>query len=394
MKNLKTAIISLTFLIFSFTPLLAIEYSGIGGVPAYPREDNPRSESIFVYDNAPGSVVKDGIVVINNTNEVKTILVYATDTTPSSGGGFACKQFAEEVTDEGTWFKLTKDEVTLEPNTNEIVDFTLTIPENVTSGEHNACIVVQEKKEEDTDAGINLNFRAAIRAMLVVPGDLIRELSIKSFTYLKTDNEKNMLNLILTNSGNVSLDTNINIEVKNFLTQSIFLSNQSQYSILHSNDQEFNFDLDNNPWGGIYKANVDVSYVADDGERILTDELIFLIVPSIYVLGLYSVILILIFTGIFLIFDSKVRIRKAIADSSEYIVQEGDTIKSIAQDHNVKWKLIARLNHKKVPYEVTKGERLLVPSLGKKKSDTPTTPVQPSTPQSPQPPVNIPPVNS
>jgi hypothetical protein len=141
------------------SPSNAIEYGGIGGRPAYPREDNTRSESIFIYENAPGSVVKDGIVIVNNTASTKSILVYATDTTPSSGGGFACKQLSEEVINEGTWYKLEKSEVTVESGKNEIVPFTLTIPDDVSVGEHNACIVVQEKKEESSNAGINLNVR-------------------------------------------------------------------------------------------------------------------------------------------------------------------------------------------------------------------------------------------
>lgn len=82
MKTLKTATLIISLLALSTASAFAIEYSGIGGIPAYPKEDNPRSESIFIYENAPGSVVEDGVVVINNTQDKKTILVYATDTTP------------------------------------------------------------------------------------------------------------------------------------------------------------------------------------------------------------------------------------------------------------------------------------------------------------------------
>ena len=135
MKKLKTAL-PLGILIFMFiiTPVLAIEYGGIGGRPAYPDPDNERTESIFIFETAPGATEEDGVVVINNTEEEKTILVYATDTTPSSGGGFACKQYAEEVTEEGSWFELAKDEMTLESGTNQIVPFTVSIPEDIDVG--------------------------------------------------------------------------------------------------------------------------------------------------------------------------------------------------------------------------------------------------------------------
>ena len=148
MKKIQTVLPIILLLLISFTqPLLAIEYGGIGGRPAYPDENNERTESIFIYESAPGTIEEDGIVVVNNTAETKTILVYATDTTPSSGGGFACKQYAEEITDIGTWFKLEKNEVTLPAGKNEIIPFTVSIPSDVSVGEHDACLVVQEKKE-------------------------------------------------------------------------------------------------------------------------------------------------------------------------------------------------------------------------------------------------------
>lgn len=373
MKTIKTAIFTFVALLLFTSSTYAIDYNGIGGIPAYPREDNPRTESIFVYENAPGSVVNDGVVVINNTSVTKTILVYATDTTPSSDGGFACKQYVEEVTDEGTWFKLEQTEVTLEGGKNVIVPFTVTIPSNASVGEHNACVVIQEKVEADTDSGVNLYFRAAIRAMITIPGDIVKKLDIKKFEYLKTENGKNTLTLTLSNSGNVSLDTTIEIEVKDLVTSKLFFSNKSEYPILHSNDQTFNFDLENNPWGGVYKAMVTVTYDGASGQETETKDLIFVIVPSIYAMALYAASLIIIVTSTLLITGPKRRAKIGIKNSKEYIVKEGDTLNSIAKDHEVKWKLLAKMNSKNPPYDVSVGETLKIPNL-KEKIEKPITP--------------------
>ena len=100
----------------------AIEYGGIGGRPAYPRPDNPRTQDIFVYTLEPGSSQSDGIIVINNTAEPKTVMLYSADSTPSTDGGFACKQYLESMqkTSEdkrgvGSWitFLLVPEENTL-----------------------------------------------------------------------------------------------------------------------------------------------------------------------------------------------------------------------------------------------------------------------------------------
>lgn len=139
------------FVLFCFClsySAFAIEYGGFGGRPAYPRADNPRTESIFVHTLEPGAVQKEGVTVINNSSETKTVLVYAADSTPSTGGAFACKQFAEEQKDVGSWIKLEKSEIKLPAGSTQLVPFTITVPLNAGVGEHNGCILIQEKKEK------------------------------------------------------------------------------------------------------------------------------------------------------------------------------------------------------------------------------------------------------
>jgi hypothetical protein len=77
----------------------AIEYGGSGGRPAYPNPDNKRSESIFVHELEPGTEKADGVRVINNTPDKKTFIIFSADSTPSTDGAFACKQFSEEKKD-------------------------------------------------------------------------------------------------------------------------------------------------------------------------------------------------------------------------------------------------------------------------------------------------------
>lgn len=78
-------------------PAASIEYGGIGARPAYPRADNPRTQDIFVYTLGSGAAQDDGVTVINNTQEAKTIYLYSADSTPSTDGGFACKQYLEST---------------------------------------------------------------------------------------------------------------------------------------------------------------------------------------------------------------------------------------------------------------------------------------------------------
>ncbi|MBI3115096.1 MAG: hypothetical protein HYZ09_01215, partial [Candidatus Kerfeldbacteria bacterium] len=75
-------------LLLALPPVVqAIIYGGLGGRPAFPRPDNPRTENIFVHTLEPGASVADGVFVINTTEDTKTAFVYSADSTPSSDGG-------------------------------------------------------------------------------------------------------------------------------------------------------------------------------------------------------------------------------------------------------------------------------------------------------------------
>lgn len=49
----------LVFCLSFISASFAIEYGGFGGRPAYPRADNPRTESIFIHTLEPGAVQKE-----------------------------------------------------------------------------------------------------------------------------------------------------------------------------------------------------------------------------------------------------------------------------------------------------------------------------------------------
>lgn len=155
-------------------PAMAIEQGGIGGRPAHPQSDNPRSQSIFVHTLKPGEQTRDGVEVINNAPETKRILVYSVDSQTSSGGAFACAQAADKPLSVGTWIKLDQKEITLAPTAKQVIDFTIKAPKNVTPGEHNGCIVIQDTQQQaaPNSNGIVLSLRSAIRVAIRVPGDI------------------------------------------------------------------------------------------------------------------------------------------------------------------------------------------------------------------------------
>lgn len=252
-------VIALAFIFFFTQSTLAVEYGGIGGRPANPRADNPRTESIFVYTSNPGQTESDGIKVINNTADQKTLLVYAVDSVNSTGGNFACAQAVEEKTDLGAWINLDKQEVVLESMTNEVIPFKISIPENASVGEHNACIVVQEKKAASEGSGVQLSFRTGLRVALLIPGEIVRKLEITGYSVSKKNKDIFILAPKVKNLGNVSIDAIVKTKTDYFFGKNI-QNNGGQYPILRGQVSDWNFELAHPYWGGLYKSTLSVSY--------------------------------------------------------------------------------------------------------------------------------------
>ncbi len=371
----RAMVLLVTMALFAIWPAAvgAIEYGGVGGRPAYPKPDNPRTKSIFVFTLEPGDKVEDGVRVINNTEEEKTLMVYAVDSVVSSGGAFACAQFNDPKVDVGSWIKLDKNEVTLPPLSNEVIPFTIQAPDNADVGEHNGCIVIQEKKSDKvqrSQQGINLTFRTGLRVAVLVPGEIKRKLEIVSFD-IQPNDDKYLAKVKVKNSGNVSIDSDVNVWVDYFFGKNYAVEG-GQYPILREEESEWNFKIDKPFWGGWYKAYLTVKYdpnveagvgtVSGKGFTVLTSQPIYFFVwPDPVAAGVelavLLVIIIIIIKGVQL-YRRQQWIKNKWVD---YQVKEGDDINSIADRFGVNWKLLARANNLRPPYILKPGTKIKVP---------------------------------
>lgn len=351
----------------------AVEYGGIGIRPAYPRANNPRTESIFVHTAEPGEVIEEGVLVINNTDEQKTMLVYAVDSTPSTGGAFACAQKSETPKDVGAWIALEQTEVTVEPKSGGIIPFTITIPPNASVGEHNGCIVAQEKKEEKAEgkSGINLSFRTGLRVAITIPGEITRKLEIAGFTVSKKDDGSFLLHPLVKNLGNVSIDADVKVITKYFFGLTYF-EHGGQYPILRGETSDWNFELKKPFWGGWYRSNFVVEYdenpeatvgVRSGKEltRLEGPSKWFFSFPTPAGLAIEVAVLVLLAAGVFFFWLSQKRKKWVKENWVEYTVKSGDDINSLAKRFDVSWKLLAKVNKLQPPYALKAKDKIKVP---------------------------------
>ncbi len=355
------------------SPVFAAEYGGIGGRPANPRPENPRTESIFVLELDPGEQAEDGVRVINNTDETKTLMVFAADALVSSGGAFGCRQQSEPKEDVGSWITLAKSEVTLAPLTNEVVNFTIKAPATAGVGEHNGCILIQERTDavESGSNGVMLSFRTGLRVAVLVPGEVIRKLEIDSFeTKAKPDGGRTATAKV-RNAGNVSIDADVTVEAASVFGP-LLATVGGQYPILRGETSELNFDLPRPFWGGWYRTSMHVAYDAapgasigiESGQPLTTLEgptTLFFAWPA-PAAGAVELVVLLVLLAVVARLVRARRLASTIRRTwKARTVAQGEDINTIAKSAGIDWQTLAKANGLKPPYTLKPGDSLKVP---------------------------------
>jgi hypothetical protein len=427
-KYLNKIIIISFFLLFLVNSVKAIEYEYLGGRPANPDPNVPNSVSWFIYNLDKGESKQDSLVVINNLPDETTVIVYAADSVRSSNGGFALKQFVEPREAVGSWIKFYPDtvpatfktlfaqaknimtfcetelgsqysaeqvkefedwcqgketiEVVIPAKKQREISFTFTVPEVVDVGEHTGGILIQKKETKVTNVGelqgVTLTTRVGIRIYETVPGNIIRELGIKSinvekgynefdFTRLFSKGEKPETHNVITeieNTGNVSIDFTETITITDeFGRQDPIIITDRNFQSLRNDafTSVYNWE---NPRFGRFSFESQIAYDGLDGNQVInkSDKVTLWILPIREMIVVLAVALI-----IFAIFRiKKIREQKLYGgkDWVPYILQPYDSLKVIERKFQVDWEVFVKTNKIKPPYELRPGQKVLVPPKG------------------------------
>lgn len=367
---------ALSWLVTALIMAVPVSAAGtIGGRPALPRKDEPRSQSIFIHTLKQGSMVNDKLVVSNNSTEDQAIVLYAVDAIPSNTGAFTCKQKAEAITDAGKWLTLAQHRLELKPGASSILDFTITAPQKADVGEHNACIVLEGGDDSGEVSGnLRIRTRSAIRVALTIPGTLHREVEIEKYN-VRVDNYRQQYTVKLSNSGNVSSDTDVSVSLKSIFGETIY-RNAGQYPILPGNRMELSFENEKSPFfGGWYTADASISYdknatkwgtqsVATLKSIQAKSQVIFIMPQPLAMIILLAGFAFIVWGGAYVIVHR--RRERHIADTWRlYTVKDGDTLERLAEATSTDWKRIAKVNAIKPPYTLRSGQALQIPPKAK-----------------------------
>jgi nucleoid-associated protein YgaU len=367
------AVVALALLIYFslIVPSYAVENGSIGGRPARPRDDNPRSQSIFVHEIEAGNSVDEAVLLVNNSDVEKTILVYPVDSQIASGGTFTCAQKLDLAVGVGTWIELEEERVVLGPNSTKEVPFKINVPKTASPGEQNGCIAVQaeEPPQATQQDGVTLSFRSAIRVAITVPGEITKELSFIGPVAVRQESNNIRLSVGLKNNGNVSLDADVAVEIKSLLGGTI-RRNGGEYPVLSGNELILNFETKPPFWGGWYRVEGRASFASDitrslgeggELDTIGSPSHIVFVKPQPAAIVIVLVALIAMVGASVWVLRRRRYYKKLHMSAKEYRVKKTDTLQKIATKHNLSWKEIAKINKLKAPYHVEPGTLIKLP---------------------------------
>lgn len=380
MKKLRLLSLSLVAGVMVALPAAAsaINYGGVGGRPANPQPNNPRSRSIFIYTLKPGQHTNDAVKVQNNTGESQVVTLEAVDSELATGGAFTCKQSADPKIDVGAWIKISENTAVVPPNSSKNVSFTVTVPDShkVGVGEHDGCITLQAASQTATKskhAGILLSFRSAIRVVVTIPGKIVKKLTISDVKVSSpAKGEGYVVTPSLRNEGNVSLDTSLRVGLVSLFGTKLKTVNGGTVPILPRSQASNNYKVSQPFWGGWYRAEVTASYNsnpktglgagAKSDQRVETmKSALFFASPKPLAALIELAVIVVIVVAANWIIKNKRHASHVKSHWEDYTVKQKDTLQSLSKDRAVPWKRIAKTNKLKPPYHLEKGQRLKLP---------------------------------
>jgi hypothetical protein len=186
-----------------------------GGLSIAPASGAPT----FVFDAAPGRVVRGAVRVSNRGSKTRVVRLQAVDMATADTGGAIYGDRAPS--NNGRWLTLSAHDVELAPGTWRLVRFSARIPQGATPGDHYAGVVAADRNSTATPGPapgkkrkitVDQVVRYALPATFRVPGPRIRRL-VTTSANATTDASGGTVALGLRNAGNAIVQ-NTTVDLK------------------------------------------------------------------------------------------------------------------------------------------------------------------------------------
>jgi WxL Interacting Protein, peptidoglycan binding domain len=128
-----------------------------------------RSPAYFVFNQAPGTEATGTLQLANVGKATGTAIIYPVDATTAERGGAAYQGRLRPRKDVGGWLRLAASRVTLKPQQQALIPFTLRVPAHSRPGDHLGGVVAEDADEAtSTHKSGQRGFQIRVRHLTIV----------------------------------------------------------------------------------------------------------------------------------------------------------------------------------------------------------------------------------
>lgn len=363
MKKLLSTIFGCAIFL-SLAPLSHAEFTV---VPSPPHDRQ------FNFEIQPGQSQTASVMVKNLGANPLTVSTYSADGTNSSQGTFALTSKSHDQQYIGTWVRFDQPTTTIPARSDATIPFTISVPENITPGNYGGGIAVEASSAElkgedglDAAGAVSTSARIYVRTFVNVPGETVSNYEWTYFGFNdKTETQKPLFLFSFKNNGNTIIIAEPSVELSGFPPLKESTLKLPEITIQPGTTLE-NIQLrwDDQPPLGYYFTTANVKFSEFDivanqktNERVLQQKIAINLTPPFITVIMLIVLLAM---AAFIVYRI-VSVAYLRSKSKTYKVKQGESITSIANEYDISWKKLARLNKLKRPYTLKVGQNILVP---------------------------------
>ena len=391
MKQTLCQILPLTLGIlwlFTLIPSSAIGLSSnrVGLRPGNTESDYTHSGGWLVYEVDPAKVteIKDTTKIMNLSDNQVVVKLEAVDAILAGGGGFALLDNKSENENLGSWVTLEETTITLPPQSDKLVHFTITIPKNAEVGDHIGGLTIQEIDSpadstlKSGGTSVRVRTRVGLRVYLTLLGDIERNFKIRDRKFYGVG-DKMMIQTTVENLGNIRTDMRMDARIYGIFGRYDTADNVNFGQTFPKKTVTYNISWPgkkDRPLFGPYLAimtfrdayePMSKTVAMPPAPKPVTTWAVTFFIPYTQTI----VVLILAFLVWF--FMQLRRWRKTVALARmrvvAYKIKKGDHLMDIAAHYEIGWKFLAQLNDIKPPYSLHGLTTLYVPDARGKLRD-------------------------
>lgn len=266
----------------------------------------------------PGSVKEYTVNVSNLSNQEQTVYLYKRDIVNVTNGNvpvFANENVEKTGFELTEWINLSVTELTLGPNEERPITFTLAVPADASPGSHFGGIFVSVEPPRLRESGAAVGYEVANIISIRVAGDAVEDAQLRSFS---TDNYiygKSQVEFTasIRNQGNVLVRPYGPLEVFNMFGERVALMtfNEQEGGVFPGTDREFKITWeDEGPGFGRYQAVLSLTYGSEGRKSTMYNTVSFWILPM-NIIGPALAVLAVLLLGTY--FGVRLYIRRSIA---------------------------------------------------------------------------------